>query len=315
MLKLSVIIPTCSRSNILGRCLQAILNQSVPSSTYEVLVVDDGSTDDTPQVVAQFMDREGVHYFHQPHRGPSAARNLGIRKARGELVLFIGDDILAPPNLLELHIARYAQFQDGATAVLGTSVWSPEIDLTPLMRYSQEGRAVPMFQFNRISDPDHVPYEFLITSNVSIPRQFMLDNGFFDEDFPYAYGEDTELGYRLVKNGLHIVLESSAQVYHYHLVTYRALCHRARIAGRVSVLQVQKHPEWGSLDFLKLSWRGKIRNGIRKAIACLVVDPFLRFADRRRWDLFFLPALYDWAIECHRFWGQLEGLEIFGVEL
>jgi glycosyltransferase involved in cell wall biosynthesis len=315
MLEFSVIIPTYNRSDILGRCLQTVLEQSAYRSAYEVIVVDDGSTDDTEQVVARFADEERVRYFRQSNAGPAAARNLGIREARGELVLFIGDDILVPPNLLELHAARYAQFRDGSTAVLGTSVWSPEIDLTPLMRYSQEGRAAPMFQFSRICDPDNVSYEFFITSNISVPRQFLFDSGLFDEVFPYAYGEDTELGYRLVKRGLRIVLEPRAQVYHHHVITYRGLCRRARIAGRVSILQVQKHPEWGSLDFLKLSRRGRFKDRIGRVLMWSVLDPFLNLADRRCWDVFFLPSLYDWAFERYRFWGQLEGLEMFGVEL
>jgi glycosyltransferase involved in cell wall biosynthesis len=311
----SVLIPTYNRSDILERCLQAVLNQTVPPSSYEVIVVDDGSTDNTPQIAARFADGERVRYFRQPNQGPSAARNLGIREARSDLVLFIGDDILCPPDLLELHAARYAEYDDGATAVLGTSIWSPELDLSPLMRYSQEGRAVPMFQFNRIDDPDHVPFGYFITSNISVPRRFMLDHGLFDEDFPYAFGEDTELGYRLAKTGLRIVLEPAAQVLHHHQITYRGLCRRARYAGHVSILHVQKHPEWASLDFLKLDWRGKIRNGLRKAAMWFLVDPLLNLADRRHWDLPFLPPLYNWAIDTQKLWGQLEGLEMYGVAL
>jgi glycosyltransferase involved in cell wall biosynthesis len=306
---ISVIVPTYNRKEVLLRALDAALNQTYPADRYEVLVVDDGSSDGTQEAVRPLVEAGRIRYHRQPNSGPAAARNAGIRLARGEIVLFIGDDIFVPPDLLDLHQARRAQFPAQDVAVLGRTTWSLELEMTPLMRYSQEGRAAPMFQFDRIADADNVSYEFFFTGNVSLPRQFMLEHGLFDEDFPYAYGEDTELGYRLLQKGLRLVFEPKALAHHYHLLRYGNFRRRAIISGEVSILQVSKHPEWASLDFLQLSWRGKIKHRVYGILVRVILDPLLALADRKRWDLDVLPALYQWTLCHHALIAQLKAVK------
>ena len=155
-----------------------------------------------------------VRYVEQPHQGPAAARNLGIREAHGELVLFIGDDIIATPNLLSEHLAWHKQYPEEHVAILGYVTWSPDIKVTPFMHWLENGG--PQFKYWSIQNYQRVPYCHLYTANISFKRELLLKNGLFDEDFPYAAYEDTELGYRLNKRGLRIVYNKQAVGYHHH---------------------------------------------------------------------------------------------------
>ncbi len=311
---ISVIIPTYNRKDVLLKAIEAILQQTYPSSKYEVLVIDDGSRDGTRKALRPLAKAGKIRYHFQHNKGPAAARNAGVKLARGTIVLFIGDDIIVPPDLLELHQNRRDQFPEQEVAVLGKTTWSPEIELTPLMRYSQEGRAVPSFQFDQITDPDDVSYEFFFTGNISLPKQFMLENGLFDEDFPYAYGEDTELGYRLQQKGLRLVFEPEALAYHYHLLRYRDFRRRAMISGKVSILHVTRHPEWANLEFLKLRPRAKVKHLALRTLVKLVLDPLLMLADQRQWSIAGLPTLYDWTLKYHTFTAQLKTIRHYNSQ-
>ncbi len=105
MLNLSIIIPTYNRSDMVLQCIAKLEQQTIPRDTYEILIIDDCSTDDTP---AKLAAHPSVRYFRQAKNGgPSAARNTGIRHAQGTWLLFLDDDILVAPNTLELHPYDY----------------------------------------------------------------------------------------------------------------------------------------------------------------------------------------------------------------
>ncbi|MBN1427560.1 MAG: glycosyltransferase [Anaerolineae bacterium] len=101
MPKVSVIIPSHNRAHFLGRAIQSVLNQTYHN--FEIVVVDDGSTDDTREVIEGFG--ASVHYFYQPHNGVSAARNYGIKVANGEYVAFLDSDDEFMPLKLEKQVS------------------------------------------------------------------------------------------------------------------------------------------------------------------------------------------------------------------
>jgi glycosyltransferase involved in cell wall biosynthesis len=237
--RLTVIVPTHNRSGLLGRSLLGLLNQTAAAGDYEIVIVDDGSTDETPSVVAAVGAPESrLRCFRQENKGPAAARNLGVLNARGGIVLFTGDDCLPDKRLVEEHLR--AHDEAGDVGVLGLVSWHPEIEITPFMAYLETG---PQFGFSRIANPEDVSIWHFYTSNCSVQRHWVEQAGGFDEDFKQAAFEDMELAYRMKQRGLRIVYRPSAKTYHHHPISFEQHLARQRITGRSAALFYRKHPE------------------------------------------------------------------------
>lgn len=240
-MKVSVIIPTRNRIRVLERTLNALDMQSYPQDKYEVVIVDDGSTDDTSTQVlhsiARFRMR--VTFLQQPLRGPAAARNLALRNADGEIVLFINDDIVPTSNLINEHAKSHKIEQNTGAAVLGRVTWSPEIEITPFMYWLEHGG--PQFKYDQLK-PGEISWRYFWTCNLSLKRHFLLQKGIFDEDFPFASWEDAELGYRLGKAGLRLFYNEAAVAYHYHPITLESAKEKMLIHGRSAVIMDRKVP-------------------------------------------------------------------------
>src|SRR5580765_1261090 len=133
MLPLSVVIPTYNRRTSLERCLDALRAQTLPRANFQIIVIDDGSTDGTNELMECAPD---ICFFRQPRNaGPAAARNVGIRAAQGDWLLFLGDDTFAAPDALQRHLDAHAQTPGAHIAALGNVEWWEGNPVTPLMRY------------------------------------------------------------------------------------------------------------------------------------------------------------------------------------
>jgi len=238
---LSVVIPTHNRAEKIGRCLDALKRQTLSPDRFEVVFVDNGSTDGSFEVVRRMATETPFRtsVLTEPRPGPAAARNRGIEWARGARVLFLGDDILALPELLAEHLAAAASHPD--CAILGFTAWAPQLSLTPFMRYIAPERG-PQFRYAMIRDPLDCGYQFFYTSNISLaPYWFELER--FDEQFPYACFEDADLGYRLQKRSLKIVFHRPALAWHDHPIRFREFLERIRQMGESNVILYHKYPE------------------------------------------------------------------------
>jgi GT2 family glycosyltransferase len=227
--KLSIVIPTYNRKDMLRRTLKAYRSQSASEEIVEILVVDDGSSDGTDSVVAQ--SNEGspipIRCLRQDNRGIGPARNHGIREARGEIVLFADDDIIPAANLVSEHLAWHRKYPEASVAVLGHVSWSPEVHPTPFMKWA--GLAGPLFDYHRLSPGMPVDVAHFYFNNTSLKTEFLRENGTFDEDFrSYGY-EDIELGYRLTKKGLRLLYNPDALGYHYKYMSFADLCRRTHL--------------------------------------------------------------------------------------
>jgi glycosyltransferase involved in cell wall biosynthesis len=307
MVDLSVVIPTYNRHAVLVECLAALDRQDLDRSRYEIIVVDDGSTDGTRATLAA---RAGIEFVAQERNaGPAAARNRGVQAARGTYILFLGDDTIASPSLLAQHLAAHDEAPGEHIAVLGHARWAPRHEVTPLMRYLTEGASVyRQFAYDRIVDPDDVPGGHFYTCNLSISRAFLLRHGLFDEDFRYAYGEDTELAYRLERHGLRIVYRPALVVDHVHPTPYASARRRAAVAGTVDVMMADKYPERFRTDFLSTSRKTRVAIPLKRVATTMIVDPILDLADRRRWDHPRLAHVYGATLQRHQLWGMLAEL-------
>ena len=271
-IELSVVIPTYNRLGTLDRALRQVAAAGEQyARPFEVLVVDDGSTDDTAGYFAAGRFPEALQgrlrYMGQENRGPAASRNRGVREAQGRVILFLGDDILITPELLTIHMeAHQSRVTQGTIAVVGQTRWSPEMRLTPLLRFLDEG---DQFGFSNIADRENVPFNYFYTSNVSLSRQALLEAGPFDEGFPNAAWEDVELAFRLTHDGIRIVYVPEALAYHFHPTTLESFCRRREVIGEDAVLLYQKHPEtsktinFDSISPLPVWWKVWAAAGFR----------------------------------------------------
>lgn len=236
---LSVIMPAYNRAKVLRKAIKSFLDQSLQRSAYELIIVNDGSPDETKAVVSEFVLRcSNIVYCEQENKGPAAARNLGLRHARGRFVLFTGDDIIATHGLLRAHLECLQAYP--GCAVLGFTNWSPGIEVTPFMRFLMERGH--QFNYNGLRDGQTCPWGLFYTSNVSLERRW-LEHDVFDERMPYPVWEDSELGYRLYKKGLRIVFARKAAAYHEHFITEEEFNRKTMQSGIVRIHFYRKYPE------------------------------------------------------------------------
>lgn len=194
--QVSVIIPTYNRRAVLEKALLALADQTLPADGYEVIVVDDGSTDGTGDMIRRLLVPYTLVYRRQERKGPAAARNHGLRLARAEMIVFIDSDIIVTPDFLNAHLAAHtAPNLIGHGPVIHTD--NLENPTAAAMKLTDISRA------------------FFATGNASIRKQHLFDAGLFDETFVEYGWEDLELGMRLRKLGLKAVKVPEAKGYHY----------------------------------------------------------------------------------------------------
>ncbi|MGH9453630.1 MAG: glycosyltransferase, partial [Terriglobia bacterium] len=235
----SVVIPTCNRRATLSDCLSALDRQQLSADQFEVIVVDDGSTDGTEEFCAGVKTPFPLQYLRQENAGTGAARRRGIEQAQGEYLLLMNDDTIASPDLLSRHRAVHRQERRSKVAVLGNFEYPPAARARALTYYlSVRPFLFPMMHMKagRYSDP-----MFFVTCNLSVPRKAVLEAGSFDADL--RVGEDTDLGIRLVQRGFQIIYEPKAQAIHQHL-DFKAddLVRRARAYAPAQFKLIGKHP-------------------------------------------------------------------------
>ena len=200
--KVSVIIPTYNRDRLLPRAVNSVLAQTYDD--YEIIIVDDCSTDDTQQVVAAFADSRIRHFRHEVNKGVSAARNTGIANARGEYIAFLDDD----DEWLPTRLAKQSALMDAAPPKVGfvygwmDVVYGPDDVGKPLGRLTAEGS---IFSYT-------VQLKSYILSTVLARASSVQDIGYFDENMVLA--EDLEFMCRLSRKWDAIVLPEVVYVYY-----------------------------------------------------------------------------------------------------
>jgi glycosyltransferase involved in cell wall biosynthesis len=241
----SVVIPTYRRPETLFPVLDALGRQTDPPE-FEVVVVDDGSGDDTAERLAAYRPPYRFRFFSQKNGGPASARNRGVREARGRIVLFLGDDTVPEPALLAVHGRAHAERRPHPIAVLGYTTWPRDLRVSPFLHQINEYGL--QFGYGLIRDPEQVPFNFFYTSNVSLPRELLLEAGLFDTSFPHAAWEDIEVAYRLMQRGMRMLYRPEAVARHHHDITFASFRRRQEKAGEAAAIFYRKHPELG--DFL-----------------------------------------------------------------
>jgi glycosyltransferase involved in cell wall biosynthesis len=255
----SIVIPTYNRKPILEKCLRALENQQLRGdsvvSGYEVVLVDDGSTDGTLEwLKSHSSEFPHVRSLSQDHQGPAAARNLGVEQATGDTIIFIDSDLVVTEHFLQSHADALVQGQQ-------------QLGSDRLFTY---GWVINTCNFN---NPTSEPYKltdfsaaYFATGNVAIARKWLEKAGLFDTRFQLYGWEDLELGVRLKQLGLKLIKCPTAVGYHWHpafaLDQIPRMIDREIQRGRMGVLFYQKHPTWDVRMMIQMTWLHRILWGI-----------------------------------------------------
>lgn len=232
----SVVVVSYNRKRFLKKCLECLLWQDYPEDNYEIIVVDDGSTDGTDKMFEMMDYPQRVRYFCSPERlGQSKARNRGIFEAKGEVIIFTDSDAFAPPWFIREHMVWHQK--DSKLIVDGPAInVSGENYLKEPPFDSSLVKILAFFDFWGAS---------FITVNTSCRRENLIKVGGFDEDFGRGFGwQDRELGLRLRSFGLKRVKNRKAYVLHFRAEENDLvwIAQKRKERGENAVLYYKKHP-------------------------------------------------------------------------
>jgi glycosyltransferase involved in cell wall biosynthesis len=227
---ISIVMPTFNRRDRLARVLRALEGQTYPVDKFEVVVVSDGSTDGTSAFMATLTSPLRITFVEQPNQGPAVARNTGVSHASGELIIFIDDDVVPSPTLVEAHVKRHVA---GDIVVIGPMMTPPDFDMQPWVRWEQALLEKAYVEMAAERMPATTRYFY--TGNASLARHWILEAGGFDSHFRRA--EDVELAYRLKgRFGLRFVFAADAVGWHYAERSFKSWLETPYLYGRNDVV-------------------------------------------------------------------------------
>ncbi len=258
----SVVTPTFNRLGSLERLLEALAKQTYPPTDFEVVVVDDGSTDGTVERVRGLALPYPLRILAQPHGGPARARNLGVEQARGTLIVFLDDDVVPFPDLIAAHVAIHEVDPD----VVVVGPMSPPRDWSrpAWIRWEEEKLQL---QYQAMLEGQYsCTWRQFYTGNASLSRAEFLAAGGFDPEFERA--EDVELGYRLAIRGARFVFDPRADVLHYPARSFESWC---RTPYQYGYYDVVMHRDKGYTTMFLASQEFYDRNLLNRFAARLCV--------------------------------------------
>lgn len=225
----SLIVPAYGRPDAARRLVEDLCRQTVAASEFEVIVVDDGSPEPLSEVLAGIETPFELRILRQENAGPAAARNEGVRKARGDIVLFLNDDAVPAPDLIAAHRRARSTAPEHA-AILGAFPYSPHARRSRFVRVVESKDLV--FPFNDLRSDRPNDWIFFWTCNISVARADVVAVGGFDERFRHAMSEDIELGWRLQRDlGAVVVHAPDAVCHHEHSLTVEEFARRQYTMG------------------------------------------------------------------------------------
>jgi glycosyltransferase involved in cell wall biosynthesis len=227
--RISVIIPTFNRAALLDTAVASLAAQSAPPDQYEVIVVDDGSTDQTAEVCKDYATRLPLQYHRIERSGIATAKNVAIAASRAPILLFLDDDDVADPDLVSEHLRVHEQHPEGMVAVLSYTTWAPWLVMTPVMHFiTNVGHY--LFHYSALADGQELDFTYFWGGRSSCKKSILDKGGGFRPQFHFGC-EDIELGYRLSRFGLKVIFRRGAVQYMNRPITYDDFCRRCERQG------------------------------------------------------------------------------------
>ena len=269
--RLSVIITTYNRIELLEKVLEAFVNQTASKDQFEVIVVDDGSNPKAESCVNNFKNNLIINYIYHQNKGLAFSRNKGIENANYEIIAFADDDDIPSPDYVKEHLYSHQKYPGKNVAVLGNLEWHSSVQITPFMDY-----------ITRING-DYFSFENLITGQfydawkwwgglISCKKELLKDyNPVFDETFSFGY-EDTDLAVRMLNNDIKVFYNSNAKSYIMKEIGFDEFLTRNIKQGKSLYLLEKKYCElvrnryftagaWDELEILEINL-GEYKNKI-----------------------------------------------------
>ena len=265
LLRASVIIPAYNAELTIGRCLDALIRQSIPPESYEIIVIDDASSDSTTSVASTYA----VRVIGQTHAGPAAARNLGAQVARGPILLFTDADCVPTPDWIEAMLRPFDNPQ-----VVGVKGAYRTNQRALVARFVQLEFTE---KYRRMAKREFV--DFIDTYSAAYRRSVFIDNGGFDTLFTVPSAEDQELAFRLAEQGCKLAFAPDAIVYHTHPDTWQWYFNRKVRFGFWQTINRWKHPK----KILRDSYTPESQKIQLALVALLLPVTLAAFFDARWW--------------------------------
>lgn len=317
----SVIVPTYNRSEFLRNLLRALSQQTYPSDHFEVIVVDDGSTDGTEAIAAERFPFD-LRYYQQSNQGDGAARNLGARRSLAELLVFIDDDMVLDPG----YLTGLVHTHERRRRRIVTGVWSPWLEeLTPL---------VEALRASEMAGPATATTEVSFTqvhsNNMAVGREAFFEIGMM-QNLGFSGSSiwcDLDFNYRAYQKGFEFRRSHQAICWHqdHHTRALYSYSRRWSTAAYRSVVLFQKYPElmahtpmfhdktpinWGT-DPPRLIVRKLARSLASTWAALWCMEQAVSALEKWRPASAILRSLYRYVIGGYIFRGYREGLGEFG---
>ncbi len=201
----TVVIPAFNSEETIGKCLNSVLRQKEPGS-FEVIVVDDGSTDKTAEIVKKFRK---VRLIQQKNSGPATARNNGVKQARGDVIVFTDDDCIAEQGWLKEMLTP---FKDKSVSGVQGAYASMQKEF--MARFSQMEIE---YRYEKMKKQKFI--DFIGSYSAAYRKKDFLEVNGFDSRFKIASGEDPDFSFKLAEKGKKLVFNPKAVVFHKHPVS------------------------------------------------------------------------------------------------
>lgn len=223
----SIVIPTWNSWKTLKHCLKALSSQTYPCSLFEVIVVNDGSADETGTSLGKLKFPFSLTYLWQKNKGRASARNLGVKYAKGEYILFLDADIIPTPTLIDQHISRYKSKRK--IYVQGKVIPHPKASILGKYCTIQMNAGIKVHP---------------LTWNLSIKKKDLYSVGLFNEKEFQEYGyEDFDLGIRLQKINVSLFYAKQATAYHHSTGDLQSFIWKSWELGKSFIKFIRLHPE------------------------------------------------------------------------
>ncbi len=231
----SIIIPTYNTTVVLRECIKALCNQTADKNKFEVIIVNDGGKSEVSGDIRSAEGQIDLRYYYQDHKGPAAARNLGIEKANGEIILLLDDDSLPVNIWMEATIKAWERYPD-YDGIGGYVLKDPSDSICCQVN-------ADFFNWYLNQYTSHDGCSFLVTCNAGYRKSILDKIGRFDDSFKRASGEDRDLNIKILKAGGKLRLDENILVYHDKDLTLRSFARKNFNYGKAAYNIYTRYPE------------------------------------------------------------------------